>query len=1285
MSLESWDSPQGLRQVVREEGGRFYVQTGARRALDMFTADQLREEQQRDRANLAYRERNQAEAKAALQAEAEEEARLQTALAGFTDGLTPMHRAKVVSALTTMRRFDGVTRQIIDQVRDLVNAGSLVKPHPRDGRRLVGPDGSFLVEKDLSKTALNYAEYLIRQKEAAAKASWQLVRFAYKPPTGGWGMLFGVQTPDGWVYTDVTAFNLTGAWSPEEAGAWGVVDDEYRHNMDNARPGTKWHDRLEQARRIERTAERVIADGRRRRAEQQAGLDAYAHARQVETERQIDNPRDLTIGTVVESPGGDRYVARGFTGRGDLLLSPFLGSPDQEGVYPADRPLKGFAVLGTEDELRPVLVEDLEELAGGECSLPVANACAANLPVIRIGLPYGDRGRLLDEVVQLGAPTLLSVGSMFRGPRGEVTSTGFPTFQGFTPVGAAAWVTDSALDSAGFTAMLAGGYRWTPSDYVDFVVTNRGDGEMPFPWAWWSSMDYCVEPQIAKDREEVQRRMQLTVETYGEILDHLNHWRREGVTDVPDPMPILQGRLPEDYAWSARALAKEIDQHHECSCPFGGDCEAEWHREHAGLPVLVGLGSVCRRNVHGPDGLLAVLSALDKVLAPHVQLHLFGVKGDALAHIGPYKHRVRSIDSMAWDEAAKRTVQKARKAAGVLDVKPGEPGWISNTTENRAAHMRDWYETQREKAGGGAARSSKPRVLYFASREAQPTTHILHSAALVAETPTNDAPAEHVFRFPGGKVMSIARIAGVWYVSTTNPSTNARSGTEHPSYLAAVKAFEEATQIPVPAVQIEFAGEGRRRRKNLQAFDAHVLRGEAGDQLRKLRASSEWYPALRTVAGVGEYDLLGHPFVSRPVAPESPVDTEPTTGETPPMTEAVRQAEAYVRHARPKSYASKATFERASRDLLPLIEAAGLKDHLHLIELDGGRVVPVLVFALGEHVPSDVVQWAHAGITISAEQKIAPVYDNSEPPREKGKRATELPPEQVHAGLRKIVKGVAVGTGEKKLDALLGMDPKPKELAWDSRPEWNYQAETRDAYYAAREEWAARREASVQVVRAWTEERRRRAAAYLGIELPEVEAERKTWEYDNGFLPPKPSTSGWTCTACFEAHALNRVGATIVHHGYRRPGVGYIIGDCAGVGVVPLERGKGVLPGVLETQENRSKTLLGLLHDGWETHWVQTKEPMLDGRGHKIVHPISGKILYKTVEIDPSDPRWEEADAAARTKAQETLRYLWSEGFMSIPWLRAVLREWQPAAPGTNPVGPPKPTISDDDRAGSPL
>jgi hypothetical protein len=56
-------------------------------------------------------------------------------------------------------------------------------------------------------------------------------------------------------------------------------------------------------------------------------------------------------------------------------------------------------------------------------------------------------------------------------------------------------------------------------------------------------------------------------------------------------MPVLQGRHPEDYECCAEALAWSM------------------------MPgSIVGVGSMCRRDVLGPDGLIAVVSHLDRVL-----------------------------------------------------------------------------------------------------------------------------------------------------------------------------------------------------------------------------------------------------------------------------------------------------------------------------------------------------------------------------------------------------------------------------------------------------------------------------------------------------------------------------------------------------------------------------------------------------------------------------------------------------------------------------------------------
>ena len=126
--------------------------------------------------------------------------------------------------------------------------------------------------------------------------------------------------------------------------------------------------------------------------------------------------------------------------------------------------------------------------------------------------------------------------------------------------------------------------------------------------------------------------MRLTVETYAETVEALHAWEDEGVTDVPLPLPTLQGRRPEDYLWSARELARVHP----------------WGR----LPELVGVGSVCTRPLYGDEGLMPVMDALHAALPWWVRLHLFGVKGAALSLLHRWPGRVASVDSMAWDKAA---------------------------------------------------------------------------------------------------------------------------------------------------------------------------------------------------------------------------------------------------------------------------------------------------------------------------------------------------------------------------------------------------------------------------------------------------------------------------------------------------------------------------------------------------------------------------------------------------------------------------------------------------------
>jgi hypothetical protein len=69
---------------------------------------------------------------------------------------------------------------------------------------------------------------------------------------------------------------------------------------------------------------------------------------------------------------------------------------------------------------------------------------------------------------------------------------------------------------------------------------------------------------------------------------------------------------------------------------------------------------MCRRDIHGPEGLIAVVDHLDQILPIGVRLHAFGVKGTALPFLLPFRHRIASIDSQAYGISARRAAHTAR-------------------------------------------------------------------------------------------------------------------------------------------------------------------------------------------------------------------------------------------------------------------------------------------------------------------------------------------------------------------------------------------------------------------------------------------------------------------------------------------------------------------------------------------------------------------------------------------------------------------------------------------------
>jgi hypothetical protein len=185
---------------------------------------------------------------------------------------------------------------------------------------------------------------------------------------------------------------------------------------------------------------------------------------------------------------------------------------------------------------------------------------------IRVGVPLTG-GRLVAAARERCYPVLFSANAFARTyPKGHEREGSFKGFR--LPDVHQFDGLDAALDSAGFVAAVQyGDYRWSVEDYFDLVQSH--------PWAWYASMDYCCEPQIAQDRPLRLLRMAATAHMLGRC-------RREAAArGLRPPMPILQGWTPAEYIQCAHWL------------PL-----IEW-------PELVGIGSVCRRQVQGGDGILS--------------------------------------------------------------------------------------------------------------------------------------------------------------------------------------------------------------------------------------------------------------------------------------------------------------------------------------------------------------------------------------------------------------------------------------------------------------------------------------------------------------------------------------------------------------------------------------------------------------------------------------------------------------------------------------------------------
>lgn len=270
---------------------------------------------------------------------------------------------------------------------------------------------------------------------------------------------------------------------------------------------------------------------------------------------------------------------------------------------------------------------------------PVAFA----MPIeIIVGLPHLNEGPILATARGLGLPALISANALSRlaGPRGAREWSGWRLDALMRGTG----LDSLDLDSAGFVAMARyRGYPWTVDAYFELAAA--------FPFRRIASLDYCTEQEIAADREEVLDRISRTVRANRDCAA-----RADALGLTQRFMPVLQGRTPRDYERCADALSAIMRP-----------------------DSVVGVGSMCRRNIEGPEGLVAVIAHLDRVLPPDVRLHAFGVKGSALPFLKSFDGRIASIDSQAYGVAARRDAHRRR---------------VAKTDRLVAAHMKAWVRAQ---------------------------------------------------------------------------------------------------------------------------------------------------------------------------------------------------------------------------------------------------------------------------------------------------------------------------------------------------------------------------------------------------------------------------------------------------------------------------------------------------------------------------------------------------------------------------------------------------------------
>lgn len=319
----------------------------------------------------------------------------------------------------------------------------------------------------------------------------------------------------------------------------------------------------------------------------------------------------------------------------------------------------------------------------GPVGVMPSNQLNAILPddlVMRVGVPHRG-GELALHAHSKGYAAMVSANAFFDAKNGTFKIPDVTVLNSM----------DFSLDSAGFTAMqnwkskgtqagIASIFPWRLENYISFASQMNP--------SWWAQPDLCCEKEIAADQAEIDWRVKATGTLLFGTLQILYEWQKELSKDthastiemmLRPPVPVLQGRRISQYVDSLEMMLEVWNYWASM-----GDPGSPW----LAPPALIGVGSVCRRDLNDPeDGLFAILEGLEGKIPQGSKLHLFGVKGSALKKVKMLPF-VASCDSMAYDFGAR--------------IEARERG-ISNNMEHRTTVMTRWMDTagemMRAKAG----------------------------------------------------------------------------------------------------------------------------------------------------------------------------------------------------------------------------------------------------------------------------------------------------------------------------------------------------------------------------------------------------------------------------------------------------------------------------------------------------------------------------------------------------------------------------------------------------------